>query len=171
MKKSSILICIILSSFISPPDRIAWKPDQRLQWSDFKGQPDALDGYVASTSSGMSQSYAIDGHGFLKKEETEVTAHFYPEFSWYRAKDTTYALLRHEQTHFDITEIHVRLLKDRIANFSFSSNSKVEIKALYDQVEKERRAMQALFDKETDHSRNKEVEIEWEQKIYLRLTQ
>ncbi|MEP0262958.1 DUF922 domain-containing protein [Dokdonia sp.] len=164
-KVLGIIGLIVLCSFMVAPERIAWKSDVTLSWSDFKGKSKRGDKFVASTSSGMSQSYVIDANGILDKSETYVTAHFYPEYSWYKAKDTTRALLKHEQTHFDITEVHARMLNARIRSYSFTSNSKAEVKALYDRIENERREMQKKFDEETNHSINREAEKKWEAKI------
>lgn len=161
-----LLICfVILCSYVIAPERIAWEATKKLSWQDFKGNPNANGGFVASTSSGMSQSYVIDSGGILVKNETHVTAHFYPEYSWYSTKDTTARLLKHEQTHFDITEIHARILNKSIQSYAFTSDSKREIKVLYQQVEEERRAMQTAFDNETNHSINREEEKKWEDKI------
>ncbi len=163
--KALLIALVILCSFTVVPDRIEWQPNKTLSWDDFKGQPNGRGGFVASTSSGMSQSYVIAGNGVLNKKETYVKAHFYPEYSWYRAKDTTALLLKHEQTHFDITEIHARILNARIQSYNFTSNSKEEVKDLYEQVEKERRAMQKAFDKETNHSIHRDIEKKWEARI------
>ena len=163
--KVLLIALVILCSFTVVPDRIEWQSNKTLSWDDFKGQPNGRGSFVASTSSGMSQSYVIGSNGVLNKKETHVKAHFYPEYSWYRAKDTTALLLKHEQTHFDITEIHARLLNARIQSYAFTSNSKEEVKDLYEQAEKERRAMQKAFDKETNHSINKDVEKQWETRI------
>lgn len=163
--KGLLMGFVILCSYAVAPERIAWKATKRLSWQDFKGNSNANRGFVASTSSGMSQSYVIGSDGLLNKKETHVTAHFYPEYSWYSAKDTTAGLLKHEQTHFDITEIHARILNKRIQSYTFTSNSKAEIKTLYEIVEEERRTMQRAFDKETNHSINREEEKKWEAKV------
>jgi len=157
-----ILLCL---SFSTSPERMAWDEDRALRWSDFKGAPDYLLDFVATTNSGMTQSYSIDSDGVLDKSTSTVLAHFYPTFSWYKPADTTAAILRHEQSHFDITEIHVRKLRKRIHEFTFTTNSKEEIKQLYQITEQERRATQRLFDKETDHSRIKDQELLWQQRI------
>lgn len=157
-----VICCVgILLSMGMPPERLAWSPDSRVDWHQFKGMPNNTDGYAATSSTGLSQSYEIDGHGYLNKRGTTIIAYFYPEFSWFRPKDTTAYLLSHERAHFDITEIHARKLRKRISEYAFSSNSKAEIKALYNQVEEERQSMQSQFDAETDHSRNREQEEIW----------
>jgi len=153
---------VVILAFLNTPDRIAWSQDKPLDWKHFKGSPLTTDTYAASSATGLSQGYELDGNGVLNKSGTKVTAHFYPEFSWYKAKDTSRLLLRHERAHFDITEIHARKLRKRISEFTFTSNSKEEITALYNQVEKERQVMQKQFDQETNHSRNKEQEVAWE---------
>ena len=156
---------IALFSFSKAPERIAWSDSLPLHWKDFKGSPLSTDTYAASSATGLSQGYELDGNGVLNKEGTSVVAHFYPEFSWYKVKDTSLFLLRHERAHFDITEIHARKLRKRINEFAFTENSKEEITALYNQVEKERQVMQKQFDQETNHSRNKVQEEVWEKLI------
>jgi len=164
--KSWHIVFVLLSlSFIETPERIEWEEDKPLRWSDFKGTPDYLLDFVATTNSGMSHAYAIDSNGVLDKSTSSVLAHFYPTFSWYKPADTTAAILRHEQSHFDISEIHARKLRKRIQEFQFTANSKEEIKRLYDITEQERRYTQQLFDKETGHSRSKEQERFWARRI------
>lgn len=152
----------------TPPERVAWSADVKIDWSQFTGMPNTTSGYAATSSTGLSQSYELDGRGYLNKEGTTITAHFYPEFSWYRVKDTTTYLLNHERAHFDITEIHARKLRKRISEYVFTSNSKNEIKRLYNQVEKERQVMQSQFDSETNHSRNRVQEDIW-RKVILKM--
>lgn len=147
------------------PERFAWNDTRKLQWSDFKGSPGTLEGWAASSSTGISQAYATDGRGFLDKKSITVTAHFYPEFSWVRHRQKTKHLLAHEQAHFDITEVYARKLNAAIASYNFTSNSLEEIKALYEHVEQERIATQKLFDKESNHSINHMKEVQWELRV------
>jgi len=147
------------------PERLAWNAKRVLQWSDFKGTPDSLERWAASSTTGISQGYAIDGAGVIDKESLTVTAHFYPEYSWVRHKEKSKHLLAHEQTHFDITEVYARKLKDNIAAFTFTSNSLEEIKMLYKEIEEERIKTQQLFDKETKHSIDHMKEVQWEFKV------
>lgn len=165
LKSWHILIVLVSLSFYEPPERMAWEEERPLRWSDFKGTPDYLIDFAATTNSGMSHAYAIDSNGVLDKSSSSVLAHFYPSFSWYKAADTTAAILRHEQSHFDISEIHARKLRKRIQEYAFTTNSKAEIKQLYQLTEQERKNTQALFDKETNHSRIKEQELLWARRI------
>ena len=153
----------------TPPERLAWNANLKIDWSQFTGMPSTTSLYAATTSTGLSQSYELDVHGFLNKAATTVTAHFYPEFSWYRPADTTATLLNHERAHFDITEIHAIKLRKRISEYVFTSNSKDEINQLYNEVEEERKQLQLQFDSETKHSRNNAQEEKWHMAIKIML--
>lgn len=147
------------------PKRYAWSATHKLQWSYFEGFPQYNSNYAATANTGLSHSIAINRQGFYDRENSKVLAHFYPTFSWYRASDTSATILRHEQAHFDITEIHARKLRKRIANFTFSNQSQTEVKALYQEIEKERQLMQRVFDHDTKHSRDIKQEFIWESNI------
>ena len=160
-----IILCLSVAFDIQRPERFAWDAQKKISWSDFKGAPDYGNLYAATANSGISHAIAIDGSGFYDKKESTVTAHFYPTFSWFKPADTSDVLLRHEQAHFDITEIHARKLRKRIAQFTFSNDSHKEVSILYDNVESERRTMQEQFDADTRHSQDKQQEFTWENKI------
>ena len=161
------LCLLFLFSFSNDeqPKRLAWESDRKLQWSDFEAPADDLLPYAATANSGMSHSYAITDNGEFLRSTSEVKAHFYPEFSWYKSKDTTAVILAHEQSHFDITEIHARKFRKRIEEFEFTTNAAVEVRELYDLTENERMQMQNRFDKESQHSLNAEAELFWKNQI------
>ena len=162
----AIVFTLVLSSLVSDaPERIAWEPERQLKWSDFKGKPDRLYRWAASSSTGLSQSFEMNNSGVISKSSVEVKAHFYTEYSWYKKDEASAKLLRHEQTHFDITELHARLLRKKIARHTFTSNSKVEIQQLYSEVEKDRVKMQEQFDRDTNHSLDTASEMVWELKV------
>ncbi|MEE3224931.1 MAG: DUF922 domain-containing protein, partial [Bacteroidota bacterium] len=73
--------------------------------------------------------------------------------------------LKHEQTHFDISEVHARMFRKAVAEFRFTRNSKVEIQKIYKKIESSRRNMQQQFDAETEHSVNREAERRWESNV------
>ena len=144
-------------------EKIAWSEKNKLSWSDFKAAPKGND-YVASTSSGISFSYTFS---YTETREiidldVSITSYFYPNNSWYIPSEVSQYILNHEQTHFDISELHARILRKKISETTFTKNLKIEIEAIYKRVEDERRNMQHLFDKESDHSKIKEKELEWE---------
>ncbi|MCC4213815.1 DUF922 domain-containing protein [Leeuwenhoekiella parthenopeia] len=142
--------------------RFSWEPNKRLSWSDFRGVPDRYSNFAATSNTGISHTYTLDAKGYYIKNSSQVRANFYPNLSWYIPKLINETTLAHEQTHFDISELHARILRKAIAEYRFSRNSKSEIQSIYQQVEKARKAMQADFDRETKHSVDRQKEIAWE---------
>ncbi len=149
--------------------KMIWDENRKLTWKDFQGPPEPGTGFVASTNSGISFSYSYKTRGSQIDYNFKVQSFFYPETSWYIPKDVSDYILAHEQAHFDISEIFARVLRARIESATFSENIKTEIEAIYQQTETERREMQEQFDKDSDHSKNKQGEAVWEKFIAEKL--
>tara|TARA_R110002020_G_scaffold249927_4_gene463957 strand:- start:383 stop:913 length:531 start_codon:yes stop_codon:yes gene_type:complete len=162
-----LLLFILLFASIPTKnyERYEWKEDRKITWEDFKGKPDKLSSYAATINTGISKSYMLDENGFFIKSESEVKAYFYPTLSWYKPKMAFPSVLAHERTHFDITELHARILRKRIEEFDFTKDSRSEIKKMYNEVEGKRQEMQHAFDQETMNSRIHDAEEFWELKI------
>lgn len=156
---------------ISTTEKIPWSETSPLQWEDFKGKPNHNAGFVASTNTGIHfyYSFSINQKKEVKVNYT-VESFFNREKSWFIPDLVTPQILNHEQAHFDITELHARILRKRLSEKKFTAKIKTEIEQIYRATEKERIAMQRRFDKETDHSRNEEKEIAWEKQIAKQLT-
>lgn len=71
-------------------------------------------------------------------------------------------LLRHEQLHWNISELHARILKRAFDNYNPTQNYKVEILGIFKRVESNRQTMQARYDKETNHGLILSKQREWE---------
>lgn len=156
---------LFLLDNVQEKERMPWQEDQPLSWSDFKGKSQSTASYAASTSSGLSQKYTVDGQGYLVRAKITINANFYPEYSWYNPEFISENTLAHEQLHFDITELHARMLRKEIASFLFTSNSALEIKKIYRDMENKRQLMQAQYDEQTQHSLDRIQQDLWEQKI------
>ncbi len=169
---AALALLFLAFSPIQEEERIAWSKDYKLTWNDFKAKAGSGTTYVASTNSGLSFKYGYQVTDSQNAPDFtfEVNSYFYPALSWFKPKHVNRRVLSHEQTHFDITELHARILRKRIAEFNFSSNIKNELDSLYEAIEVERRAMQSQFDLETDHSTIVDKEAAWEQKIADLLT-
>lgn len=164
MKLISIILFVSIP-FLSPlveEEKIEWSEDYQLQWSDFKATTASGSGFVASTSSGIGFSYSYKELNGKRDIKVVVVCNFYPQKSWYSKKDASDYILKHEQTHFDISELHKRIFKKRIDETNFSNEMKKELEALFHETENDRVIMQREFDDESDHSKNKEKELEWE---------
>ena len=168
----SFLLIGLLVALVAPVDTeevIVWQADRKLTWDDFKGAPHGPEDFVASTNSGVAFSYSYGERNGRARIEYEVTANFYPLRSWYRAEIVDSYILSHEQTHFDITELFARKLRQRLSEIPKDRNFKDAADAVYQQNEAERREMQEAYDRETDHSNIKAAEYQWQALVLLQL--
>lgn len=165
-----LVVFLLISSFISNEEKIPWSEDYQLKWSDFKSPTANGSGFVASTSSGIAYSFSSfgDSNGNIEVN-VKVTCNFYPKRSWYSKKDASDYILKHEQTHFDISELHARKFRKKIEEINFSDDMNSELEKLFYKFEDERVAFQKRFDKESDHSKKLEKELEWENYIAQQL--
>ena len=145
--------------------RFSYIEKAHFTWHDFTGKPDKTSPYAASVNTGISQSFITTEKGELIKDSVKITAYFYPKLSWYKPDYVTPLLLEHERNHFAISEIHARILRDKIRGFPFSFRAGEQIDSLYRTVEKARILMQSQYDLETSHSRNENAEKQWQQTI------
>jgi hypothetical protein len=146
-------------------EKMQWNETRPLTWSDFKGVPNGADDYVASTNSGISLSYSIGYSEGEYKFDFTVQSNFYPKQSWYRPEAASEYILKHEQTHFDISELHARKLRKKLLELDISENIKAVADKLYSETEQARRAMQHEFDSDSDHSKLREPEFEWREYV------
>jgi hypothetical protein len=152
----------------SPADgseqEIRWVPNHRLSWSDFKGRPDRSSGMDALTESGISFSWSCDARGFHQ----ETYSMFVPTKSWVKTK--TPELLKHEQLHFDITELHARKIRKYFGEMR--NPCRMGQRGINTAAERFIRAsteMQHLYDKESGHSEIEAEQRRWEQEIAMEL--
>jgi len=171
MKTFFFILALSVSSFVSgqTEDRkIFWNEETRLIWEDFQGVPLEKTLFHANTNTGLSYSWGLKGTSQKMELEYSVKTFFYPEESWVQPSSKSEYLLKHEQLHFDISELHARKLRKLLAGLDASKinkDSREYLNKLYEKIDKERSAMQNAFDKESNHSLNKEAENAWQQFI------
>lgn len=166
-----LLIACLLSLCLFQQDRsMTWSDDLQLQWEDFNGTPTRGTTVVAVTASGLSFGFST------KMTETQlvdytafVDAHFYPDKSWYVKERANSVILDHERLHFDITELHARKFKQRIAQTKFDLSINSQMERIHNSITDELRQMQQKYDMETDHSQNVDKQKEWQKFIKVQL--
>ncbi len=169
-----LLVSLLFALFLSSqPEsgKIFWNENQKLTWQDFRGKPEPSANFVASTNTGLSFQYSYSIKNGEVRVEYSVQSFFNPEGSWFLPEGVNPYILKHEQAHFDISELHARMLRKNLEGRKFSTKVKSEMEAIYQKVEQQRRAMQTKFDAETDHSRKKEKEATWQKFIAQKLTE
>ncbi len=137
---------------------IYWNKDVKLTWDDFKGNERKLVGNQSALAS-VTFNYIETFSG-----EVTIKVSFDKKQSIKRQRDICGELLRHEQYHFNITELFARkfrkILSQKI-NISEINSTKTGYDFLYVEYVK----YQKLYDEDTNHSKNVVKQKEWEEKI------
>lgn len=158
-----LLICFVFFLFDGDATEFSWSETNKLAWKDFQGTPDQNSEAVAVTASGITFSYSI------KKTKTKVLsfktmikAHFYPEHSWCKKEEVDDHVLSHEQLHFDITELHARMFKEKVGTLSPSDNVAETLQGFHKTINENLENMQNKYDSESNYSIDKEGQANWQ---------
>ena len=142
--------------------RISWSQNRLLTWDDFRGEVGLNMRFNASTNSGIGFTWSYKSDSTGEDFQYEVSNFFDPEKSWVKPGSESPHLLKHEQLHFDISELQARRFRKALSQYKISKNIKADLNKLYKKHEKERLHTQQQFDRETRHSMDKEAQIKWE---------
>lgn len=155
---------------------IEWHENIKLTWDDFQGdQPEKISYELAAAATSVKMSFDIN------EARCEITCCikvlFNKKKSWTAYKpvkimnDSLGAeyLLKHEQGHFDIKEIYARMIRKKLSKIKRSSFK--EVKREIENVKREFYSLESKdkYDKETNHSMNKEQQAIWDKKIFKEL--
>jgi len=190
-----ITICVGLAIVwvLDFTSELRWKNPSQLEWDDFRGIPNlwlvVFYGYGAEIKSDLKHqtSYElkiVEGSCRYSITKVEGIAYMSRIESWANPMITSsYRSLQHEQTHFDIAEVHARMFNERVknellnqeflcpvgSNSWFQSKIKMEANALataiLDQIKDQLRFVQNAYDVQTEHGRDYEKQREWEYRI------
>jgi len=169
MKKTIFSTLILLASVMltvaqSSEEMIFWQKNQPLKWSDFKGRPVKTSPFHAQTQGALNYAFDNMGSGvYLFK----LNVQYNKQKSWSKSKEQTDDLLKHEQGHFDIYEIYGRLIMQRIKETKALSETKFsdKISSIFTKSFTELQKFQHEYDRETDHSKDKEKQEKWNRKL------
>jgi hypothetical protein len=158
-----LLCCTCLS--LKAQDTLFWKATDTLTWNDFKGTPDRSARYLAISATGITYTYKFSGKGL----NFQVRAFFVRSKSW-RNYGTDLKVLRHEQGHFDITEIYARKLASQLKQLKPSKTTfRQSIEALGEKIIKEKNDTQKQYDLETSSGTKRKLQRKWELSIKQQL--
>lgn len=161
-----VLVLLSITHFSSFGQNVAWSKGRQITWSDFQGTPDAGSSYYAYTATRTTYKSQWDADGNIS---VTVICEFNPSRSWKKQADLTDALLRHEQLHFDIAELFARKMRKEYATYcqthKASAEAGTDLDGIFKRAQEELRKYQDAYDTETDHSKNKPKQAEWDKKI------
>ena len=156
------VLILSISSWAFSQTKISWNENRPLKWTDFTGNIDRTSEHRAVTYSGIEYNYSfsISAEGEVSVE-AEIGCFFIQEYSWSYHDSQTKELLKHEQLRFDISELHARKMRKRVAEYDFTEDAENEMAIIYAEVMQELMDMQVKYDEETNHSKNTEKQKEW----------
>lgn len=144
---------------------IVWSKKRKLTWDDFKGVKND------TVFINLAESYTeIRMIPYLNKFNTYsyiVLAFFHKNKSFTNTNSSD-NILCHEQLHFDITELFARKIRQEI-QIQESKSSYVNYSSIYKKIHKNYRMFQKLYDAETVHSTNFEMQQKWKNDIVHKL--
>jgi len=153
-----LLLPLLYNNFNAPPAFTRW--GEPITWDSFAGVPRIFSKYDASIHSTIYLGYDSAA------EQYYAYAAQNNNYSWARPsiRDSVHAyLLGHEQYHFNISEIHARLLNNFIrAN---PGREEIDYKLKLYALQRELDDMQDKYDEESAHSLNIDLQRWWEYRI------
>ena len=154
---------------------ITWSADRPLQWSDFrredtpKHKGKSMDAYVYTLLTDKFDYSTLDSI------HVTVTAQCSPHKSWKKHEKLGNYLLQHEQGHFDITELYARKLRKDIQEAErspkHSKHTREWFSSVYVHTAGKLRQCQRRYDRQTKHSKNREMQRQWNKKIAKELAE
>lgn len=148
-------------------EQIVWSPERRLSWEDFEATPDSSITHHAMTAANLAVDAKCNGTNF----NYSVRCVFLKRESWSKNKQSE-KLLQHEQMHFDLTEVHARLLRKKLKILGSSctnvqSNLNVTVNAAF----KAWKIDQHKFDNASKHGLDSKATKVWAIAIDKKLKQ
>lgn len=170
-KPASPALDDLLREDLKADSAFPWSAARRLVWRDFRGQPPRSGDEVAKTAYALFYAWKCRGEAF----DFRVVAAFRPRQSWVKAalmNDTAQSrgTLGHEQTHFDLTELHARKMRQYFNGLPDACRkTDRELTALARQLLEEEKAEQQRYDAETEHGLRAAAQATWSREVARRL--
>lgn len=152
----------------APPNEesgIVWQAERRLSWDDFQSEVDLNEPLHAMTSTNIE----VQAKCFGNIMQFEVKCVFRTKDSWSKNKQSE-RLLAHEQMHFDLTEVHARLLRQKLAQTQgLCGTDRTRFGKIVEAYFADWKKEQDQYDQESNHGLDQQQQLIWEEKIARRL--
>jgi hypothetical protein len=144
---------------------IVWQAERRLSWDDFQSQADMNEPLHAMTSTNIE----VQAKCYGQLMQFEVKCVFKTQDSWSKNKQSE-RLLAHEQMHFDLTEVHARLLRQKLAQTpGLCGSDRSRFGKIVDAYFAGWKKEQDQYDRESNHGLDQQQQLIWEEIIARRL--
>ncbi len=161
MKPFLIFLLLFLSSFLpqhklSKDTLIYWAGSKPLTWDDFELRHHGLGDEAAMSAVVIHSSFNSN------PAQMTITCLFDKTKSWVWMEKESEALLKHEQGHFDITEIFARQFRKQAMATTFTiKNMQDKYNKLHNDINSKWGKEENLYDKETNHGLDSTKQCEW----------
>jgi hypothetical protein len=147
-------------------DTIFFNLNRPLTWDDFKGVPDYNTAAGAITASGFAFNANMNMVANTVYLNLNVYTFFSKKSSWKKTNINSSYHLLHEQHHFDITALSAQKFYNELLKADFTlANYNNLLTDLFNKAFEQNNILQQQYDKETRHSINKDVQLQWNTKI------
>jgi len=164
----TLILAALLSNFqlllAQENNRIFWTDSVQLSWADFQAEAKEGQTIAALSSIAIPFSFETDGEGEIS---IQIQVCFVKDESWVKKAEQTPLLLKHEQIHFDIAELHRRKIVKALKEANFTkSNYKEKLENIVgEHWNKIYRNSQDQYDQETNFSQYIKAQLEWSKKL------
>lgn len=157
---------IVFSTSSTSTNMIYWSEDYQLTWDDFQAAPD----YEKRNASALSASGIVHSKGCKNGQIIyEVLSYFEKNESWVKEEARTDYHLKHEQIHFDITELYARKLREALSKEKFRCGQEAEFENFVSQFITNWHQAQHNYDASSQHSMDKAAQAEWNKQVEIEL--
>lgn len=153
----------------SHQDKVFWSDWYKLEWQDFQSKDKPEGSNVAAESSiALPYKFVSDQEGYLK---VTINVCFVKSKSWSDTSRQNNVLLQHERLHFDIGELHRRMIVKALLEAKFDKENYVtQLDAIVKEIWNNKyRNMQDKYDAETRFSRIIREQVNWNKFIAQQL--
>ena len=167
-----LLFSLVCSVYGFSQNEIPWTNETDIQWEDFKGSVPTSTDKSALTTSGITYEASIRSNPERTELQLKVYSFFDKSKSWKKTEEISDYLLRHEQVHFNITELHARLLRKAFTEYDYPTDFDGDLlDRIFEENQSQLDSVQRAYDADTSHSRFEEGQKLWDQFIETSLTQ
>ncbi|HCM75153.1 MAG TPA: hypothetical protein DIS90_02135 [Cytophagales bacterium] len=157
------LILILLLAKATADEPIIWNKEKRLSWNDFQATAPKLDSHIALSRVEIQYESQVDKAGRMTMDIKGV---FIKEQSWVKQDRKSDNILKHEQYHFNLTELWARKLRREVASKKWNTKTfEKEFTSLFKKHMAQTLKEQLRYDNETNHSQVSDKQKEWERNI------
>lgn len=146
-------------------DTVFYNPERPLVYSDFKAAPKPGK-YAAMVFTSISYEGSSSMSGNYLDVLVKLKVYLVKSMSWMHPESRNPAVLKHEQTHFDIARISAERFKKKLSALPLTlEDHDSEIQYQFLDSYREMHELQKAYDSETRHGLHTENQRRWEEMV------